>query len=158
MNSFEELPFDSRVLFNPPYCGLIISTFIQQFELKSNKNLPPSLLYLILPLTLDKNFSFIFSQNKRKSLFEIVENNLNLFSKLPFIIENYFEITSESIYFLAESNVLDIHDSHLVINKKFIRSSLIKNKYDFKHIKYTANILANTNDIKSIFFTLGIRL
>jgi len=158
MQYLQETPYDLRILFNPPYCGLVIVSFIEHYTSKTKKEFPPSLLFLILPLTLNKQYLELFSKNPKQNLYQIVEKNSEKFFKIPNIIENYIEITNETIFFLTESNVLSFIDEKIIINKKNIKITSSINHVDLKGIKSVSNTLAKINDIPSIFLTLGVKL
>ncbi|WP_288404608.1 three component ABC system middle component [uncultured Acinetobacter sp.] len=158
MNYHQSTPFDLRILFNPPYCGLVILNFINYYTLKTREDFPASLIFLILPLTLNNQILDIFSKNPKKNLYQLIENNTDIFYKFPSIIDNYIDITNEALFFLTESKSLIVDRNSILIDKKNIKLSASNDYIDLKSIKSVANTLAKINDLQSIFITLGVKI
>ncbi len=158
MNYSQSTPFDLRILFNPPYCGLVILNFIDHYTLKTKEDFPASLIFLILPLTLNNQILDIFSANPKKNLYQLVESNTEVFFKFQSIIENYIEITNEALFFLAESKSLTVDKNVISLDKKNIKLSTSNNYIDSRSIKAVANTLSKVNDLQSIFITLGVKI
>lgn len=130
----------------------------ETYTLKTKEDFPASLIFLILPLTLNNQILDIFSENPKKNLYQLVESNTEVFFKFQSIIENYIEITNEAVFFLAESKSLTVDKNVISIDKKSIKLSTSNNYIDSRSIKAVANTLSKVNDLQSIFITLGVKI
>lgn len=75
MKRWDQRPFEIRNLFNPAFCGLILSRAIQGYEEEDARGMPFSLTLLVLPLCLHKDSREVIASNPRSYLLKTVEKN-----------------------------------------------------------------------------------
>ncbi|ENV56503.1 hypothetical protein F951_02201 [Acinetobacter soli CIP 110264] len=158
MTDFKKQPSESRALFSPSYCALIIANFIDHYQKKSGKSIPPALIHIILPLILNEDYASCFLNNSRKNFFHIVESNRNIYSSFPLNYFNSIEITNNALLFLAEAKILSVQNGTIELNDKFLNKSYFKTnlKYEFQTSNTISNSISKIDDVTGIFITLGI--
>lgn len=159
MTEFKKQPSESRALFSPSYCALIIANFMDLYQKKSGKSIPPTLIHIILPLVLNEEYASCFINNIRKNFFHIIEANRNVFSSFPLNYFNSIDITNNALLFLAEAKVLSVQDGSIKLNDKFLNKSYFKTnlRYEFQTSNTISNSISKIDDATGIFITLGIK-
>ena len=75
MRPWQERPFETRNLFNPAFCGLVLLRGIRAYEVEDSEGMPFSLTLLILPLVLHSETRAIFSASPRTHFIKVVEGH-----------------------------------------------------------------------------------
>ncbi|WP_424170392.1 three component ABC system middle component [Terracidiphilus sp.] len=65
MKSWLQRPFELKTLFNPAFCGVVLSRVLAGYEEEKADGMPFSLVLLVLPLCLHKETRLILSANSR---------------------------------------------------------------------------------------------
>jgi hypothetical protein len=68
-------PFEIRNLFNPAFCGLLLSRALNGYEEQDARGMPFSLTLLVLPLCLHKDSRAVIADSLRSYLLKITEKN-----------------------------------------------------------------------------------
>lgn len=75
MKRWDQRPFEIRNLFNPAFCGLVLSRALQGYEEEDARGMPFSLTLLVLPLCLHKDSREVIASSPRSYLLKTVEKN-----------------------------------------------------------------------------------
>ncbi len=75
MKRWDQRPFEIRNLFNPAFCGLVLSRAMQGYEEEDPRGMPFSLSLLVLPLCLHKDSREVIAGGSRSYLLKITEKN-----------------------------------------------------------------------------------
>lgn len=75
MKRWDQRPFEIRNLFNPAFCGLILSRALNGYEEEDARGMPFSLTLLVLPLCLHKDSREVIASSSRSYLLKTVERN-----------------------------------------------------------------------------------
>lgn len=110
MNLLSDMSNEEFCLFNPAYCGYLLYSAINEYQLKSNKELPCSMVYLFLPLIMTKHIAISFPRSPRTSFMSWVNNNQAYTLNLNERVGGYFEVTQRAIDFLIDFNVITISE------------------------------------------------
>ena len=124
MKPWPNRPRDIRNLFNPAFCGLVLSRGIEGYNEKSEHSMPFSLSLLILPLSLHKNTREIIKKSNRSYFTNIVQDNPEICINLAERIIGLFPYMMEAYDFLMKCNCLYVDDHGLV----YINPNTIKKK------------------------------
>lgn len=95
MKAWIDRPFETRNLFNPAFCAVVLLRALKAYELEDEKGMPFSLAVLVLPLCLHSATREIINQNYRSYFIKIIENHPEMLvglakrthSLLPFNLE-----------------------------------------------------------------------
>lgn len=90
-------------LYNPAFCGALVYKCVEEYKQKANKSLPLELVFFILPLIFDDDYSAKLSNLSDE---DIIANEgwlekIPIYNKLVFIhqIQNLKPITQEALLF-----------------------------------------------------------
>ena len=97
-------------LFNPAYCGYLLYSAINEYQLKSNTELPCCMVYLFLPLIMTKHIAISFPRSFKTSFMSWVNDNQVCTLDLNERIGDYFEVTQRGVDFLIDLNVITISE------------------------------------------------
>ena len=73
MKRWDQRPFEIRNLFNPAFCGLVLSRALQGYEEEDSRGMPFSLSLLVLPLCLHKDSREVIAVSTRSYLLKVME-------------------------------------------------------------------------------------
>ena len=110
MNLLSEMTNEEFRLFNPAYCGYLLYSTITEYQLSSNKALPCSLVYLILPMIMTKYIADSFPRDIRTSFISWSNDNQHCISDFDSRVADYFEVTQSAVDFLVEFKVISISE------------------------------------------------
>jgi hypothetical protein len=111
MKRWDLRPFETKNLFNPAFCALLMMRSLEAYEIEDPRGIPFSLSLLILPLSLHKGSRDIIAPSSRSYLLKTIEDNPQLLialaervtEMLPFTFEAFglamqmgcFQVTAE---------------------------------------------------------------
>lgn len=75
MKRWDQRPFEIRNLFNPAFCGVVLSRALCGYEEKDPRGMPFSLSLLVLPLCLHKDSREVIYRSSRSYLLKVIEKN-----------------------------------------------------------------------------------
>ena len=75
MKRWDQRPFEIRNLFNPAFCGLVLSRALHGYEEEDARGMPFSLTLLVLPLCLQKDSREAIASSPRSYLLKTAEKN-----------------------------------------------------------------------------------
>lgn len=78
MKRWDQRPFEIRNLFNPAFCGLVLSRALHGYEEEDARGMPFSLTLPVLPLCLHKDSREVIASSPRSYLLKTVEKNQQL--------------------------------------------------------------------------------
>lgn len=78
MKRWDKRPFEIRNLFNPAFCGLVLSRALQGYEEEDARGMPFSLTLLVLPLCLHKDSREVITSSPSSYLLKTTEKNQQL--------------------------------------------------------------------------------
>jgi hypothetical protein len=110
MKRWSRRPFETRNLFNPAFCGLVLFRAMAGYEEMDPRGIPFSLSLLILPLSLHKETRDALAQNSRSYLLKIVEDNPQLLIDFSERARNLLSYTLEAYGFLMERRCVKVSD------------------------------------------------
>ncbi|WP_130871397.1 three component ABC system middle component [Pseudomonas bubulae] len=102
MKRWDLRPFETKNLFNPAFCALLMMRSLEAFELEDARGIPFSLSLLILPLSLHKGSREVFAPSSRSYLLKTIEDN-------PQLLIAFAERVTEMLPFTFEAFGLAMH-------------------------------------------------
>jgi hypothetical protein len=72
---WDRRPIEIRNLFNPAFCGLVLSRALTGYQEQDARGMPFSLTLLVLPLCLHKDSREVVSNSPRSYLLKTIEKN-----------------------------------------------------------------------------------
>lgn len=145
-------------LLNPAFCSIILISFIDEYNSKSNEKVDFSVLYLVLPIVLS-NLSETYNAHSLKFL-NWISNNKLLFVNFASSVKDYLSITNETIEFLLNLNIISVDSlgkitldgSNFINNQKNNYIDNYKNKS-----KILGRMFGKVGNQVTIFSSLGVR-
>ena len=111
MNLLSDMSNEEFCLFNPAYCGYLLYSVINEYQLKSDKELPCCMIYLFLPLIMTKHISISFPRSFTTSFMSWANDNQVYTLNFNERIADYFEVTQTAIDFLIDFNAISISEN-----------------------------------------------
>ncbi len=151
---------ESRTLLNPAFCGQILLNTIKEYESRTSKGLPFSLIFLVLPLILHKDTSNKIRYSTTSRFFNWLDTQITQTIEFSSRAEFLKPITVDAISFLSYYNLIRIDADittvdfdHFLNAKNY--SSYMK-KYQDKAIQI-GRWFTETNSISTIYLMLGVK-
>ena len=149
-------------LFNPSYCGIVLSAIIQEYTKKYNTNLSFPFVYLILPLFFHEEMINSLPDNTKNNVYKWLINNKHIFIDYNKRIKSYVEITNRTIKFLIEKGIIVINEEATIsVNnmKKIIEFVILDTELKCKIDKFKfINKWFFEDEIENIFYYMGVCL
>lgn len=161
MKRWDQRPFEIRNLFNPAFCGLILSRALQGYQEEDSDGMPFSLSLLVLPLCLHKNSREIFSDSPRSYLLKTVGNNPQLLVGLAERAEAMLPYTFEAFGLLMETGCFEAAENgRLTMVAGKVKKSITGTDESIscqRVARYIGREFAKTSDRVTIYTTFGVR-
>lgn len=161
MKYWNERPREIRNLFNPAFCGLVLTRGVEGFTEKGNRPMPFSLTLLILPLCLHKRTRDQIKQAPRAYFTKILQEHPEIRINLAQRTCDLLPYTMEAFGYLMACEAIFIDDSGSIGVKEKTICQSIKGTVDTQDCQIVARSLgkklALLNDRVTIYSTLGIR-
>jgi hypothetical protein len=97
MKRWDLRPFETKNLFNPAFCALLLMRALESFETEDPRGIPFSLSLLILPLSLHKDTRDVLAPSSRSYLLKTVETKPQMLIGLPDRITEMLPFTLEAL-------------------------------------------------------------
>ena len=159
-----ELTQEEFNLYNPAYTGFLIYSLLREFDNMDRNGINPALIYLCLPLILNKGLSTKLPSSYKTSLIAWLVDNETLLINFSQRINSFFDITQNAMDFLFENKLLEVTPDN---NIMFVKSKLAKSpamfeksntmKRQLSASKLLGKWLAVSPDAATIYSVLGIR-
>lgn len=161
MKKWRSRPNEISYLFNPAFCGRIIYHAIHEYKKEENKGLPFPLVYLILPLILNKKVRKNIDSKTKMQVW--IKRNQEVLVEFPERTKDLVEITNESLEFLLSTGIISINeDGRLDLSSNY--KALSKTKFTDEEIKEcivkSANLarwFARGGTVETIYIAWGVR-
>ncbi len=160
MNSWNERPVEVANLFNPAFCSYIIySTLKETIKLKKS-SVPIAILYLILPLLLNKKI--LIDASTKVKMHVWIQENPFLFIDFSEQVKDFIEITNESIEYLLKFDLIYINNigEFELKEKKKINTEAEKLNEEILEIQKNVKKIARwfaSGTTEAIYISLGVR-
>ena len=110
MKSWSQRPFELKTLFNPAFCGVVISRALAGYEEEKADGMPFSLVLLVLPLCLHKETRLVLSANSRGYLLKAIERNPPMLVNFAERAKDMMPFALEALGFLMERGCIIVTD------------------------------------------------
>ncbi len=97
MKPWIDRPFETRNLFNPAFCGVVLLRAAKAYEAEDKEGMPFSLALLILPICLHAATRDIVNANTRTYFIKTVENHPEMLVGLAQRTRNLLPFTLEAL-------------------------------------------------------------
>lgn len=161
MREWRERPAEIQNLYNPAFCGRILYSMVVEYQKKTNRALPFSLIYLVLPLVLPKQIRERITS--RTQFINWVQSNQAIIFDYPSRARALIDITNEAFELTIQTNLLRITEMGEIERNTSIKP-LSQTKYTDDEIKdcikkaeHVARWFAITGKPEAIYYCLGVR-
>ncbi len=110
MKRWDQRPFEIRNLFNPAFCGLVLSRALRGYEEEDARGMPFSLSLLVLPLCLHKDSRDVIAGSPRSYLLKTTEKNQEIVVGFADRVTNMLPYAFEGLGLLMERGCIAIAD------------------------------------------------
>lgn len=149
-----------KVLFNPAYSGIILTSIMEHYKTKYNQAYSVSNIYFILPMFYHKYLLDSLPKSMNSSVYKWLKEFNYVFSDYGIRIREFVDVTNETIKFLIGNGVITIESNG---NFTILDNDVIK-KYTDKDIELTQNIkkfrFINKwffeDEIENIYYLMGV--
>jgi hypothetical protein len=161
MRHWDRRPFETRSLFNPAFCGLLLARAISGYEEIGPQGMPFSLSLLILPLCLHKYSRDVIAENSRGYLLKTVESNPQLLVDFAGRAHDLLPYSLEACGFLMERRCVAVSDDgRLRTLPGRVRKS-VSGTHESISCQRVARVVgkefARISDRATVFMTFGVR-
>jgi hypothetical protein len=161
MKPWNQRPREIRNLFNPAFCGLVLTRAIEGFSATANVPMPFSLTLLILPLCLHKRTREQIKAAPQSYFTKILQEHPEIRVGLAQRARQLFPYTMEAFAYLMCCGAIVVDKSGCIaLEEKKVRKS-ITGSQDTKDCQAVARLLgrklALISDRVTIYATLGVR-
>lgn len=159
MKKWSERPKEIAFLFNPAFCGAILFNTIKTYQAKTSNAFPFPLIYLVLPLIINKRIREKISPRNKFHVW--VQNNVDLLINFGKSTRDFVQLTNEAIEFLLQTKKISINEEgKLEANEKENLKKIIINEEITDCLKKTETIskwFASQTKIEMVYIILGVR-
>jgi len=161
MKPWHQRPIEIRNLFNPAFCGLVLSRAMTGYEEDDDRGIPFSLLLLILPLCLHKETRSILARGSRSYLLKAIETHPEILVGLPRRTTAMMSYTFEALGLLMQLGCFEVTaDGRLKSIEKRVRKSLTgtPESLEIQRVaRFVGREFARVSDRVTIYTSLGIK-
>lgn len=161
MKRWNQRPIEIRNLFNPAFCGLVLTRALREFEAEDELGMPYSLSLLILPLSLHKETREIFAANSRSYFLKVVESNPQILIDFSRRAKDLMPYTQEAFALLTHLGCIEpTTDGKVKLGIATVRKTISgtdESKSCQNVARYLGRQFARISDRVTIFATLGVR-
>jgi hypothetical protein len=161
MKAWQERPFETRNLFNPAFCGVLILRALKAYEAEDDDGMPFSLALLILPLCLHSATREIVNLSPRTYFIKTVESHPEILVGLGQRTRNLLPFTFEGLGFTMQLGSFSVTENgRLKTSDKAIRGKVDGTQESIDCQKAAQTIgkhFGRLADRVTIYTTLGIR-
>lgn len=148
-------------LLNPAYCGILLASSIAGYREVSGKNMPFSLVVLLLPFLLYKHVADNIPHTSRTNLYGWIHDKEWILVDYASRVKALKPYTEETIMFAMQQGIINVTNS----GELFVQNSkLLRKAKQIESLKYMVNkatvlgkIFGNQLDVNMIYQYLKIR-
>ena len=161
MRSWPQRPFEVKTLFNPAFCGVVLSRALAGYEEEKVDGMPFSLALLVLPLCLHKETRLILSANSRGYLLKAIERNPRMLVNFAERAKDMMPFALEALGFLMERGCFVVTDDGcLKVVEKTVRKKVTGSDESIacqRIARFLGREFARVADRATIYTSLGVR-
>jgi hypothetical protein len=161
MKPWHQRPIEIRNLFNPAFCGLILSRAMTGYEEDDERGIPFSLALLILPLCLHKETRSILAKGSRSYFLKAVETHPEMLIGFPRRTTDMMSYTFEALGLLMQLGCFEVADvGRLKSVEKRVRKSVTGTPESVESqrvARFLGKEFARISDRVTIYASLGIK-
>lgn len=161
MKRWDQRPFEIRNLFNPAFCGLVLSRTLQGYEEEDARGMPFSLTLLVLPVCLHRDSREVIASNRRSYLLKTVEKNQQIMVGFAERVTQMLPYTFEGFGLLMERGCIAVtKDGRIQTVPKKVRKSVDGTAETVacqKVARIVGKEFARIGDRATIYTTFGVR-
>jgi hypothetical protein len=161
MRSWPGRPFEVKTLFNPAFCGVVLSRALGGYEEEKIDGMPFSLALLVLPLCLHKETRLILSANSRGYLLKAIERNPRMLVNFAERTKDMLPFALEALGFLMERGCFVVtDDGRLKTVDKTVRKKVSGSDESIacqRIARFLGREFARVADRATIYTSLGVR-
>jgi hypothetical protein len=158
---WNERPFESRNLFNPAFCGVVLLRGFHGYEEEDAAGIPFSLALLILPLCLHRDTRNAISAGRLSYLSKIIQDNPSLLVGLAARCRTLLPYTLEALGLAMQYQAFKVDDGGRLKTMPRRLKSAISGTDETRECQLVARSLgkklARIGDRVTIYTMLGIR-
>ncbi len=102
MKAWIDRPFETRNLFNPAFCAVVLLRSLKAYEAEDHEGMPFSLAILVLPLCLHSATRDIVTENHRSYFIKTIENHPEVLVGLAKRAHNLLPFSLEALGFAMQ--------------------------------------------------------
>ena len=146
-------------LYNPAFCSQLFRIVLDEFEDKSERKMPFSVAFLVLPILLNRELRESVEPNTNFYTWAF-ENHFKLIS-FDKTTKNLIDITKSMLIFLLQTKSININKNAEIeliekMSKTFLTSDLELREY-YKKARYVGRLLSFADDVLTTFSVLGVK-
>lgn len=160
MKPWNERPVEIRNLFNPAFCGLVLSRALTAYQEIDGKGMPFSLTLLVLPLCLHRQTRDVVRAKKKSYFLKIIAEHPELQVGLAKRCADILPFTFEGFGLLMQSGVLAVESSGSLRIGPGIRKTISGTAESIECQRAAAFLgkeFARIGDRSTVYATLGVR-
>jgi hypothetical protein len=161
MKAWNQRPFEIRNLFNPAFCGVILSRALAGYEEEDEAGMPFSLALLVLPLCLHKDTRLVLSENSRGYFLKAIEKNPRILVGLATRTKQLLPFALEALGFLMERGCFSVtEDGRLRTVDRKVRKKVTGTDESIacqRIARFIGREFARIADRGTIYTSLGVR-
>lgn len=161
MKSWSQRPFELKTLFNPAFCGVVISRALAGYEEEKADGMPFSLVLLVLPLCLHKETRLILSANSRGYLLKAIERNPRMLVNFAERAKDMMPFALEALGLLMERGCIIVtDDGRLKMVDKAVRKKVTGSDESIacqRIARFLGREFARVANRATIYTSLGVR-
>ncbi|WP_417799039.1 MULTISPECIES: three component ABC system middle component [Rhodospirillales] len=154
-------PFESRNLFNPAFCGLVLFRALDSYEEEHFGGMPFSLSLLVLPLCLHRDTREVFEKSSRSYFLKTAAKNQQMLVGFATRTTQMIPYTFEGLALLMERGCIRVSDDGSIRTvPKMVRKKVDGTDETIscqKVAKIIGREFARIDDRSTVYTTLGIR-
>jgi hypothetical protein len=158
---WDQRPFEIRNLFNPAFCGLVLSRALHGYEEEDARGMPFSLTLLVLPVCLHRDSREVIASNQRSYLLKTVEKNQQIMVGFAERVTQMLPYTFEGFGLLMERGCIAVtKDGRIQTVSEKVRKSVDGTAETVacqKVARIVGKEFARIGDRATIYTTFGIR-
>lgn len=160
MRPWNQRPVEIRNLFNPAFCGLVLSRALTSFQEIDGKGMPFSLSLLVLPLCLHRQTRDVLRAGKKSYFLKIVAEHPELQVGLARRCTDMLPFTFEGFGLLMQSGALAVEANGRLQIGSGIRKTLSGTPESIECQRaagFLGKEFARIADRTTVYATLGVR-
>lgn len=161
MKRWDLRPFETKNLFNPAFCALLMMRSLEAYEIEDPRGIPFSLSLLILPLSLHKGSRDIIAPSSRSYLLKTIEDNPQLLIALAERVTEMLPFTFEAFGLAMQMGCFQVtEEGRLISVPKKIKKTISGTEESIccqRSARLLGREFARIGDRVTVYTAFGIR-